>query len=471
MTPAPHRHHRSDSFPARRWRRALTLMLLPLTVASGCAGRRSERYWNLGSNTPPPLNTEPVVRSQDSLARRQPRSKAEKAQAADRQQAEQLAQSSPAVQWSDTPGTAAPKVLATSPATTPALVTLPPPPTIPAGPGEATPIPAISAPSPTPSTSLASSRSSPAPEPAAATPEAPRTELAGLAAPTLAAPTPFTAAANPAAPALTDTAPAPAAPLDATTTTPPAAPAPAAVSPYAQMRALIDAGRQQLASMTNYQVSMARQERVGDQLQPAETVLLSLRREPLAVRLEWPEGKNQGREVIYAVQETNGQMQIHSPGTLVPRMTLAPTSPLVMRNSRHPITEAGFGGLLDTLDRSLQPHEQGLATRARMVYAGVETPSEVGRPCHKLVEDRENGEHWEVFLDTANSLPTLVHGTNAQGELLEHYVFGPVQANLADLATATAFDPDSRWGGRSGGLLGRLSRGGNASQGGTSGPR
>ncbi len=411
----------SESVPGRR--RGVVALLAVLAVAPGCAGRQA-RYWDLGAKTPPTLSTEPVVRSQDSLARRQPRNRQVREQS--------VAQAEPPVQWSDESGTAAPRTIRTTGETNrPAVVTLPPPPTIPEGlpRPEAVAGPAVAAATPPPGPTPPDSTTAPT-----------------LAAPVLTAP-PATADAQ---------GPTPAAPVDG----------------IRQMRELIDAGRARLASLTNYQVTMARQERVGDSLMPAETVLLSLRREPLAVRLEWPSGKSQGREVIYSPQETRGQLQIYSPGTLMPRVTLAPTSALVMRNSRHPITEAGFGSILDTLDRSLQPHEQGQAIRARMVYAGQETPAEVGRPCHKLVEDRENGEHWEVFLDTASGLPALVHGTTGSGDLLEHYVFGDVRTDLPDLASATAFDPDARWGGKGGGLLGRLSRGGSdAGNGSTTGPR
>jgi hypothetical protein len=44
---------------------------------------------------------------------------------------------------------------------------------------------------------------------------------------------------------------------------------------------------------------------------------------------------------------------------------------------------------------------------------------------------------------------------DAQGELLEKYTYRDVKENPVELASADAFDPDSRWG-KSAGLFSRL---------------
>ncbi len=207
---------------------------------------------------------------------------------------------------------------------------------------------------------------------------------------------------------------------------------------------------------------MTRQERVGSELLPVEEVILSVRRQPKAVRLEWPAGKNKGREVIYSEKETAGQLHVHMPGSLIPRMTLAPDSPLVMKSSRHPITEAGFDPLIEKLDRSLRPHETGSPTASRISYGGLETPEGLTQPCHKIVEVREDGETWIVYLAEDTRLPVLIHATDRTGALLERYAFRDLETDVADLSTAAAFNPDSRWGGTGGGLLSRFARSGDS---------
>ena len=62
-----------------------------------------------------------------------------------------------------------------------------------------------------------------------------------------------------------------------------------------ESRTLVEEAKAQLAPLRNYRVQMTRQERVGDDLQPEENVVLSIRRDPRAVRLEWTEGPSAGR--------------------------------------------------------------------------------------------------------------------------------------------------------------------------------
>ncbi len=215
--------------------------------------------------------------------------------------------------------------------------------------------------------------------------------------------------------------------------------------------------RAAISAMTTYQVQINRQERVGGSLQPAEDVQLSVRRSPKAVRLEWLDGPHKGREVIYSASESGGMLHVHMGDSLVPVPTLSlpPDSPLVMKNSRHPITEAGLDGIVATLERGVSGPPDGSTTS----YGGVETPAALGRPCHKIERHNAAGETWLTYLDARTALPAMVQGTSASGELLERYLFRDVKPDVAELASVDAFDPAKRWSGPAvPGLLGRLAR-------------
>ena len=127
---------------------------------------------------------------------------------------------------------------------------------------------------------------------------------------------------------------------------------------------------------------------------------------------------------------------------------------MVMRNSRHPITEAGFDSIL--LD-----YEQALASggSATVVFAGMTTPAPLDRPHPCLVRTKADGEVARLSLDPDTHLPALVEVKAADGELLEFYVFQDVRLDPSELAQANAFDPDARWG-PARGLFGRIARGG-----------
>jgi hypothetical protein len=223
--------------------------------------------------------------------------------------------------------------------------------------------------------------------------------------------------------------------------------------------ARVASARTRLDAIGTYQVRLTRQERVGGELQPTEDVLLSIRRQPKAVRLEWTDGPHKGREVLYSATENRGLMHVKMAESLVPvpPLALAPDSPLALRTSRHPITEAGFDTILDRLESALTLSRRKDPGAGVVTDAGAETPEELGRPCRKLVQENPDGETWVVYLDAETRLPALVQATAADGELLEKYLFRDLKTDLPELASADAFDPNRRWG-RSGGVLGRLAR-------------
>ena len=219
--------------------------------------------------------------------------------------------------------------------------------------------------------------------------------------------------------------------------------------------------RRRLDRLKTYQVKMSHQERVAGTLNPAEDVVLSVRRDPKAVRLEWHSGPNKGREVVYAADASGGLMHVHLANSVIPRLSMAPDSPLATRNSRHPITEAGFDTILANMEIAFRRQQSGDNTLGKLSYLGLEKPESLDQPCHKLVRVTPTKETWVVYLDPATDLPVLVQATDGSGDLLERYVFRDPVFDPDELATADAFDPDSRWG-PSKGLFQRLAHGGSA---------
>jgi hypothetical protein len=223
------------------------------------------------------------------------------------------------------------------------------------------------------------------------------------------------------------------------------------------MESLVVSARQQLDGVASYKVRMARQERVGTALFPAEEVELSVRRRPQAVRIEWPDGPHKGREVIYLADEQGGLMHINMADSVVPmpRMTLRPDSSLAMAQSRHPINEAGLETIVARLEKAIQVARRGDPNVGRVSYDGLVVPGGLDHPCHQLTQRKPDGEIWIVCLDPATKLPAFVQATDSQGNLLERYTFRDFKADPADLSVASAFDPDTRWG-QSLGFLNRL---------------
>lgn len=216
---------------------------------------------------------------------------------------------------------------------------------------------------------------------------------------------------------------------------------------------LVAEARSALNSMANYEVSLHRQERVNGTLLPEEDVVVSIRRDPRAVRLTWPEGPNHGREVLYRSDEPGGPMHVKMANPALPRLSLPPESPMVMKNSRHPVTEAGLDSIVEGLENAVKAPEQ-----SGIRYAGLETVDGIDQPQHCLLQDSPTGDRWRIYLDPTSHLPSLVEAKDASGELLERYLFRDVRPNLPELATSEAFDANARWG-KPAGLFGRLARG------------
>ena len=247
----------------------------------------------------------------------------------------------------------------------------------------------------------------------------------------------------------------PAVPQDPPATAPPQS----SIATPDAVEAIVASARQRLDGLSSYQVALNRQERVGDSLQAPEDVLLSIRRTPRAILLQWKEGPHQGREVLFSEKETNGMLLVNMADSKipVPRISLPPDSPLALHNSRHPITEAGFDTIIGNLQKTIDENKAGDRSHGTIAYAGFEQPPPLERPCHKIIRHMANGETWQVFLDPESKLPALVQANAANGDLLERYLFHGVDPDPTELASADAFDPNRRWG-EPKGLLHRLAR-------------
>jgi hypothetical protein len=224
-------------------------------------------------------------------------------------------------------------------------------------------------------------------------------------------------------------------------------PPPSPAGDLETIEALIDRGISRLESFRNYRVSLTRQERVRESLQPVETVTLNVRTEPFAVRLEWPEGPNKGREVLYSEAECNGLMHVKMAKTLIPipPMQLEPTSPIALSNARHPITEAGLLHILTQTRAQLVASRAGDPAIGEFTRLGPHSAEGFATPCVEILRETPEGEHWRLLVDGESAIPVLLEASAADGQLLERYVFRDLQMDLDDLDEPGAFDPSSRF--------------------------
>ena len=228
-------------------------------------------------------------------------------------------------------------------------------------------------------------------------------------------------------------------------------------APIPDLTTVLGESRKAIDSLSTYQIKMTHQQRIGRLLQEPEAVVMSIRRQPKAVRLEWPEGTSKGREVLYAADIDGGQMHVKMPNPLLPRLSMAPDGPLATRSSRHPISEAGFDTIIAGMEAAQRAALADDPSFGRLSYEGLETPEGIDSVCEKIVRVSPEQERWVVYLDPKTHLPRMFQANSANGDLLERHVFQEIRTNVPELASREAFDPDSRWGPNKG-FLQRLAR-------------
>jgi hypothetical protein len=132
---------------------------------------------------------------------------------------------------------------------------------------------------------------------------------------------------------------------------------------------LIAEARQNYQQVRDYTCTMIKQERVNGQLQPENVMTLRVRTQPFSVNIFWHAPRQfLNQEVCYVAARSPGKMRAHSAGILgaVGFVTVDVNDPRAMQYSRHNITEAGIGNLIEQHARYWQKERQQNKTQVRV---------------------------------------------------------------------------------------------------------
>lgn len=235
---------------------------------------------------------------------------------------------------------------------------------------------------------------------------------------------------------------------------PPAAP-PGTVTPVSQVQMvpaqpqvdpagqLIADARASFARVKDYMGTLVKEERVGGQLQPEQYIGFRIRQQPFSVYLKWTGPKAyEGQEAMYVAGKNGGKLKAKGTGlaAVAGYVSLDPTDPRAMRQSRHAITETGIGHLIETIARGHEVARQLPPGQVQTTYreylfrqkqvTGMETVYKVNNGqfyCHRCV----------VFFDKQTKLPVRLEaydwptaGGPATGEKLECYSYIDLKFNV-----------------------------------------
>ena len=217
---------------------------------------------------------------------------------------------------------------------------------------------------------------------------------------------------------------------------------PPPVQPLARPLALIAAARKSFAEVEDYTCLLVKRETMRGQLQPEQVIEMKVRNRPFSVHMRWQKPKaHEGQEVCYVAGRNNGLMRVKGPGLLgaIGFINLEPRDPKAMQTSKHSITEAGIGNLIERYAERWENEAKLNRTRVRVndfefnqrKCARIETMHPGSKP----------GDFYAyrnvLFIDKENHLPIRSEmydwpqpAGKPEGELMESFSFVDLKVNV-----------------------------------------
>jgi Protein of unknown function (DUF1571) len=220
---------------------------------------------------------------------------------------------------------------------------------------------------------------------------------------------------------------------------PPAAPD--GPSPMDEPLRLIGAARESFRGVRDYSCQLTKRERLRGQLQPENVIAMKVRNQPFSVCLTWQEPRALvGQEACYVAGRNDGMMRVRTTGltAVLGFISLDPRDPRALEHSRHNITEAGIGHLIDGYGTGWEEERRINRSEVR-----VEACEFGGRPCTRVETVHPPGDRRFtfyrslVYFDKENHLPVRVENYDrprpkggADGELSEVYGYTDLRLNV-----------------------------------------
>ena len=216
-------------------------------------------------------------------------------------------------------------------------------------------------------------------------------------------------------------------------------------TPIARALASIEKCQLRYRNVRDYTCTFSKRERIKGQLTPLNVLVMKARTRPRSIYLRFRQ-PSPGREAIYIVGCNGGKVLAHDVGLnklLAGTVRLEPTGGRAMADCRHPISEAGIGPLLDTLQTrwssELDPSESVVAFRDDQTVGTrrctmIETTHPHQQPRFMFYRVR-------LFIDDELGLPIHFEAYDwpsspqAPAEMVEDYTYGDLRLNvgLSDL--------------------------------------
>lgn len=140
-------------------------------------------------------------------------------------------------------------------------------------------------------------------------------------------------------------------------------------SPMDRAIRLISEARQNFEKVDDYTCTLVKRELIGERMMPENVILMKVRKEPFSIYMKWQQPKPLvGQEACYVAGKNNGMMRVKGAGLLgaVGFVNLDPNDPRSKQNSRHKISEAGIGNMIERYAESWQSERTQKGTKVRI---------------------------------------------------------------------------------------------------------
>ena len=201
---------------------------------------------------------------------------------------------------------------------------------------------------------------------------------------------------------------------------------------------LLEAGKSAAAQLGTYESRVTKRERVGGKQMKPQTLALTVRQSPRAVRLEILDGPAKGRKVVYDATVKKNELRVREAGVLglAGPMWIDVNSGMTRSDTNHPIMDFAFTNIIEVLEDNFKKGEAlGGFTRKD---EGFDT---AGRYCITFTAP-PGGQHLyatraRICMDPVLALPVIMEIDDAKGPL-ERFDFRDVKP-----VTQADFSPSS----------------------------
>ena len=194
--------------------------------------------------------------------------------------------------------------------------------------------------------------------------------------------------------------------------------------------------RNAMTQVKDYNATFTKKELIGKKM-VSQSMRIKLRTKPFSVYLKFDKPYS-GREVIYVAGRNDGKLVAHGTGfqKVLGTLKLRPTSRLVMRENRYPITEIGMAKMLEkTISRW---EKLARNTRARF-FPQAKLGKRSVRVVQTMHPKKTKGNEFHMtrlYIDKATNLPIRVQQfgfpkkKGGQPPLIEEYTYSNLRTNI-----------------------------------------